>query len=108
MCGSDETHSYPEISSPTRLSTSGHASYNRAIVYSTWQHSLTLTPTTNSLSTSSNVSLHRTITSNRMAKILIGKDLPKRKIKAKIFPPKNSGVFKYKRSKMAAGMKSKP
>jgi len=27
MCGSDETHPYPERSSPTTLSTSGHASY---------------------------------------------------------------------------------
>ena len=27
MCGSDESHPYPERSSPTRLSTSGHASY---------------------------------------------------------------------------------
>ena len=27
MCGSDEPHPYPKGSSPTRLSTSGHASY---------------------------------------------------------------------------------
>jgi len=33
MCGSDEPHLYPERSSPTILSTSGHASYKRAIVY---------------------------------------------------------------------------
>ena len=39
MCGSDETHPYPESS--TRLSTSGHASYKRAIVYRAIQETKT-------------------------------------------------------------------
>jgi len=33
MCGSDEPHLYPERSSPTSLSTSGHALLQRGIVY---------------------------------------------------------------------------
>jgi hypothetical protein len=41
MCGSDEPHSYPERSSPTRMSTSGHASYKRAIVYRVIQETKT-------------------------------------------------------------------
>jgi len=38
VCGSDELHPYPERSSATRLSRSGHASYKRAIVYRVIQH----------------------------------------------------------------------
>jgi len=37
MCGSDEHHPHPERSSPTRLSTSEHASYKgRSCIIITW------------------------------------------------------------------------
>jgi len=84
MCGSDEPHPYPERSSPTRLRTSGHASYKRSSCTVTDNiHSL-YPPTTNSLSTSRNTSLHRTITSNEIAKILIGKTYEKGISKRKV------------------------
>jgi len=94
MYGSDEPQPYPERNSPTRLSMSGHASYKGRSCTVRDNIHLLYPPTTNSLSTSSNISLQHTITFNEMAKIRIGKTCEKGRSKRNVPPEKKKHILK--------------